>query len=51
MTKETYVKPDVNSEILEAEALCNTGSPTGNDQKWLKWAPRPSCGFCCDENP
>jgi hypothetical protein len=48
MTKEPYVKPEVKSEILEAEALSSMGSPTGN-RRWLQCAPRPSCGFCCDD--
>lgn len=31
MTKERYVKPEVKSETLEAEALLNQSSPIGNN--------------------
>ncbi len=31
MAKEPYVKPEVKSETLEAEALLNQGSPIGNN--------------------
>lgn len=50
MTKETYIKPDVISENLVPEVLCCTGSNVGGtNNKWLDCAPRPSCGFCCDD--
>lgn len=31
MTKESYVKPDVSSEVLEPGALASAGSPGTDD--------------------
>ena len=50
MPRESYVKPEVKSEILEPEALCGGGSPVGtltteggdfwgNWNKWFGWCP------------
>jgi hypothetical protein len=38
MKKETYVKPEVKSEILDAEVLFhNFGSPAGGDGQYGDW--------------
>jgi hypothetical protein len=52
LSKETYLKPSVTSEVLEPGALACYGSPTGTQepvQPWLAGVPNPSCGFCCEE--
>ncbi len=54
MTKETYVKPEVRSEILEPGALAHAGSGgtgSGSDSfGWLQFFANPSCGYCCDDD-
>ena len=51
MTKESYVKPDVSSEVLEPGALAQSGSGNGGggggSSPWLE-AVNPSFGVCCD---
>ncbi len=48
MTRETYVKPEVRSEVLEPGALAQAGS--GSDSfGWLQFFANPSSGYCCDE--
>jgi len=54
MPKESYLKPEIKSETLEAGAIGGYGSPEGaggggnNNKSWLtNWA-NPSFGVCCD---
>jgi len=48
MPKEPYVKPEVKSEIIEAEALGCSGSPGGTNFM-LKIGLHPSANYCCEE--
>jgi hypothetical protein len=56
MPKEPYLSPEVRSETMGPEALCNGGSTvTGtaytadHERCWLKKLFDPSCGFCCED--
>ena len=45
MTKESYVKPDVSSEVLEPGALAQSGSGGTGD------GPGPTLGVHCGRGP
>jgi hypothetical protein len=56
MLKEPYLSPEVKSETMEYQVLCNNGSPMReqvtteeHDRCWLKKLFDPSCGFCCED--
>jgi hypothetical protein len=50
MIKETYVKPEVKSEILEPEALSSCGSGGGYNPARISIGTVLSNSTCCDKD-